>query len=147
MRAQLVMPFVLADAAERGHVYDRESVEYTPRAYNKRSPFWAKRIRAIDPLPLPSEVNNADDLDQEYLAPNTPIHLSEGDAIIRGDTSERHKWFYKIGIVEQGSLCWYLPDSNALKKLLKGSDLGKAPKALAKLIQFVHVKRHAAQET
>lgn len=121
-----------------------ESVVIKP--VDSRCRFWAKIVRAGSILPIPSDVQGANDIPGAYL-PAGDEELFFGDFLITGEAMHhRHNrgWMYKMAYVTEAGLSWvqYSSERKAAakaaglpKELLPGSG------DIAGLVRLAHAVR------
>lgn len=99
------------------------SVEIKPR--DSRCRYWAKIIRANQPLPLPSNVNGADDIPGPYLRIGEEEMLP-GDVLIEGEANHHMKtrgWTYDVHVIRADGTCYSTQPMSAHKAALKDAGM------------------------
>lgn len=102
------------------------SVQNRPR--DKRCPYWSKVIRAGAPLPLPSDIHGAVDIDGPFLRPGD-VKLLPGDVLFEGEANHhRHErgWTYWVSFIDaEGNLLRYSSGFGVQKTAAKAQGLAR----------------------
>lgn len=107
------------------------SIKIKPQ--NSRCRYWAKIVRAGQPLPLPSSVTGANDINAPYCLMGDE-ELFPGDVLIEGEANHHRRtdrgWSYWVSaVLADGTFINALPPSADIKTRLKAQ--GLRPELLA----------------
>lgn len=116
------------------------SVKIAPRDFRCR--YWAKVIRANQPLPLPSAVDGANDIPSLY-ARRGEEELMSGDVLIEGEEVSHRKargWSYWVTFVHNGEACTTTPGGTkaAMKAAGMPAELLTGSGDVAACVRVVH---------
>lgn len=126
-----------------------ESVEYKAAPSDSRCRYWCKVIRADEPLPLPADVERANDIPGNYR--QGPEELFPGDIVLEGEENHHRKqrgWSYNVGLCVGREISWN-PRGNETKPWLRERglrDLLKGSGQIAAIVREAHALRLRAAE-
>lgn len=129
---------------------ESRSVVCNPR--NEKCRYWAKVIRAGQPIPLPEEVTGANDVPGPYIRKGDDVEIFEGDFLLEGEENHHTKkrgWTYDLRyltISTEGKLrvlgsSWTNSDVKQSCRLAGRKDLLGGSGDVAAMIREIHARR------
>lgn len=123
------------------------SASITIKPQDSRCRYWAKIIRSGTPLPLPSDVDGANDVPGQYLRKGED-ELMEGDFLLEGEEMHHRKargWTYHLTFVGQDGEAVRVSPSAERKAAMKAGGLDpellKGSGDVAAMIRMAHALR------
>lgn len=122
-----------------------ESYSVAIRPFDSRCRYWAKIVRAGEPIPLPCDAQCAGDIDGPYLRRGEE-ELLPGDVLFEGEANHHRRqrgWSYWLKVVTtDGDLLEFGPNLSPYKAELKSQglppELLRGAGDIAAMVRIVH---------